>query len=525
MNKEQKSTTSVAPVGMVTSSRFLRVATALGIGLLAVFLLIAGGHAASATTPSPQHLDAPLRGEGLLAIGSSGSPGHGGDDDDDEVYGQLVYSVTAFMGEWVLSVDASREVTILLTAQTNVRKFNNRLPAPGEWLEAEGVFLPDGRLNAEKVRPDDFESNQVIVRLRPTDNPAAVAAALANSHEMTVSAVLPSASIFLFTTTDDEESEMGKLLNHPAVEWAEFNWVSRTPSGDPYRTWKWGTAEDSGYTNQTAFAQVNLPPAQEEATGAGVLVAILDTGVDLQHPAFDDDLLLLQNSDLISDTGVPDDIGPGLAWGHGTHVAGVIHAIAPNAQLMPMRILDSQGRGNTFVLAYAIEVAIANGADVINLSLGADCGSKVLSSTIASAIAQGVVVVAAAGNDAVPTPQCPAAMPGVLSVAAVDENRQRADWSNYGDWISLAAPGIGITSTFPLGYGADIGSPGYASWSGTLCRRCCRVAGRDARGGDGQCTRRRDGDSSRRRHQRAQSAAVPGRSPSQHRCSSRWLRA
>jgi len=467
MNTKQKSSTPIAPVTMIASSRFLRVVASLSVGLLAVLLLIVGGNAASATAQLPQQLDVSLRGEGLPAVEPSGTPYHGGDDDEEELYGQLVYTVTAFIGEWVISVDESREITVLLTAQTNVRKFNNRLPVPGDWLEVEGVFLPDGRLDAQKVRPDDFVSNQVIVRLKPTDDPAAVAATLAERHDMTVSAVLPSANIFLFTTTDDEESEAGRLLGSPLVEWAEINWVSRTPTGDPYRTWKWGSADDGDYINQTAFAQVNLSPAQEQVTGAGVIVATLDTGIDLQHPAFDGDLLLLQNSDLISDTDTPDDIGPGLAWGHGTHIAGVIHAIAPNARLMPLRILDSQGRGNTFVLAYAIEVAVANGADVINLSLGADCDSKVLGNTIESAIAQGVVIVAAAGNDSVSTPQCPAAMPGVLSVAAVDENRQRADWSNYGDWISLAAPGIGITSTFPLGYGVETDTSGYASWSGT----------------------------------------------------------
>ena len=213
---------------------------------------------------------------------------------------------------------------------------------------------------------------------------------------------------------------------------------------------------------------MNLPPAAGAATGAGVTVAILDTGVDLQHPAFDGLLVILPTSDMISDTNSPDDIGPGLAWGHGTHIAGIVHAIAPAAQLMPIRVLDSQGRGNTFVLAYAIEYAIAQGADVINLSLGADCESRILKEVIASAIAQDIVIAAAAGNDANIVPPCPASLPGVISVAAVEETRQRAEWSNYGEWITLAAPGVGITSTFPLGYGVEItATPGYAAWSGT----------------------------------------------------------
>lgn len=127
----------------------------------------------------------------------------------------------------------------------------------------------------------------------------------------------------------------------------------------------------------------------------------------------------------------------------------------PNAKLMPIRILDNQGRGNTFLLAYAIELAVTNGADVINLSLGADCGSRILREAVASAVSQGVVLVVAVGNEGSPARQCPASLPGVLAVAAVDENRQRAEWSNYGSGSAWLAPGVGITSTFPVGLGAE----------------------------------------------------------------------
>lgn len=428
---------------------------ALGAGLIATLLLIAGVQAAGTL---PGGGAPPLQG---ITAHDGGGEEH---DNEREVHGQLLAPVTSFVGEWVLAIDNAKQITIVLTSTTDVRKFKNQLPIPGDWLEAEGRVLADGRLEARKVRPDDFEANEVIVRLKPGENPAALAA----SYEMTVSAVLSSANIYLFSTKDDEETEVGKLSADPRVAWAEINWVSRVPTGDPYRTWKWGETDASGYINQHAFAQVNLAPARAKVSGAGVTVAILDTGLDLQHPVFADRLRLLPNSDMISDTNSPDDIGPGLAWGHGTHVAGIINGIAPNATLMPIRVLDSQGRGNTFVLAYAIETAVANGADVINLSLGADCGSRVLSEAVQSAIAAGVVIVAAAGNDNSNAPQCPASLPGVLAVAAVTETRERTTWSNYGDWVSLAAPGEGITSTFPVGVGAETeATPGYAVWSGT----------------------------------------------------------
>ena len=453
---EHNQTLAIAMTGQAGGARrTIFFLVALSVGLLTTLLLIASVQAAG---------EAPMQNGARPLVGTMAHDGGGEDANKREVHGQLLTSVTAFTGEWVLIIDNAEQITVVLTANTDVRKFKNQLPVPGDWLEAEGRVLADGRLEAKKVRPDEFEANEVIVRLKAGADPAALAA----SYEMTVSAVLSSANIFLFTTKEDEENEVGALSADPRVDWAEINWVSRVPTGDPYRTWKWGETDASGYINQHAFAQVNLAPALEKVTGAGVTVALLDTGLDLQHAVFANRLTLLPNSDMISDTNAPDDVGPGLAWGHGTHVAGIVHGIAPDAMLMPIRVLDSQGRGNTFVLAYAIETAVANGADVINLSLGADCGSRVLSEAVQSAIAAGVVVVAAAGNEGRDVPQCPAALPGVLAVAAVNENRQRTAWSNYGAWVSLAAPGEGITSTFPVGVGAESGAtPGYAVWSGT----------------------------------------------------------
>ena len=380
---------------------------------------------------------------------------HGEEDSNEaEVKGTLAAPVTAFAGEWVLSVDSNRTVTVVFTATTDVLKFMNHLPSVGDWIEAKGTWAGTNRMEALRVRPDEYEANQVVARLKP----GVVAETLAATYNMTVTGVLSSANIFLFYTHDDEDMEIQQLLNDKVnVEWAEVNWVSRVPTGSPYRSWRWGGSDGTSYVNQSAFEQVRLEPALTNYDGTGMVVAVLDTGVDLAHAALAGSLVA--GRDMISDTDTPNDIGPGLAWGHGTHVAGIVHRMAPESKILPIRVLDSQGRGNTFVLAYAIEYAVQQGADIINLSLGTDCGSQVLNSTIQTAIAQGVVVVAAAGNGNTDVPQCPASLPGVIAVAAVDENKVRAEWSNYGaSWVDIAAPGVGITSTFP---------GGYASWSGT----------------------------------------------------------
>jgi subtilisin family serine protease len=153
----------------------------------------------------------------------------------------------------------------------------------------------------------------------------------------------------------------------------------------------------------------------------------------------------------------------GDAVGHGTHVTGIVARLAPDSKILPVRVLNVDGRGNVFILAYAIDWAVEHGADVINLSLGADADSEVLSDAVARAQEQGVVIVASAGNDNAETKKYPAAFPGVLSITAVDAANRKALFANYGeDWVDLAAPGVGITSTIPVS-----GSLLYATWSGT----------------------------------------------------------
>ncbi|MEZ4582219.1 MAG: S8 family serine peptidase, partial [Caldilineaceae bacterium] len=260
---------------------------------------------------------------------------------------------------------------------------------------------------------------------------------------------------------DHEQQIIDQMVADARIEWAEFNYVNSVPVGEGYKTWGWGGVDPLGYQTQSAVRQVNLDAAHSAYNGAGVTVAVLDTGLDLQHPA----LLgkLLPGRDMVDDDDVPQDEGFGIAWGHGTHVGGIVAVAAPDAAILPVRVLDSNGRGNMFTLAYAIEWAVAQGADVINLSVGAESDSRVLRDTIAEAVAQGVVVVAAAGNLNSAAVQYPAGYPDVLGVTAVDGANVKASFASYGaGWVDIAAPGVGITSTIVGPQGS-----GYASWSGT----------------------------------------------------------
>ena len=370
--------------------------------------------------------------------------------------GILLSAPVGGTGAWLIQNTAALTYTLIAN---NATRLDDGTPAPGAWIEVRGQWQPDGTLLATRIRLDNHAVNQVIVRLAE----GVISETWASNYQLIpLQTLLASGNIHLFKTGEDQERSIVEALNHndTKVIWAELNYVGGIPEGHGYKTWHWGGDDPSGYVNQNAFAQVNLT-SQSADQGAGVVIAVLDTGVDLTHPALKDHLL--SGRDMVSDDGIAQDEEGGLGWGHGTHVAGIIAKVAPQSMIIPVRVLDSDGRGNIFTLAYAIEWAVNQGADVINLSLGAESNSRVLQDTIQKALDQGVVVVAAAGNTSTDAPQFPASYRGVIAVTAVDGDNRKADFANYGAaWVDIAAPGVGITSTMigPLG-------SGYASWSGT----------------------------------------------------------
>ena len=233
-------------------------------------------------------------------------------------------------------------------------------------------------------------------------------------------------------------------------------------------SWSLSGFDSAHYYQQPAVQQTHLQAAQAYSQGAGVVVAVLDTGVDLFHPLLMPQLTAVRY-DFVDNNMFPfdefsgqDHNGDGFVdsvAGHGTHVAGIIHRIAPQAQIMPLRVLNSDGQGYTFVLADAMLFAAEHGATVINLSLGTAEPSALLLDVIDQLAEAGVVVVAAAGNLNDNLPQFPAAANCTLAVTAVSQGPLKADFANYGEWVDIAAPGDKIYSTYPGGQ--------FARWSGT----------------------------------------------------------
>jgi hypothetical protein len=222
---------------------------------------------------------------------------------------------------------------------------------------------------------------------------------------------------------------------------------------------------DVYYTNQWALERVRAPQAWAHSTGRDIVVAVLDTGVDLDHP----DLMSKVLTDLDRDF-VNDDFTAADDHGHGTHVAGIAAAATDNGlgiaglgwdvRILPLKVLDSEGNGDGLNLAAAIRYAADRGADVINMSLGGavPCGWPV-DDAVNDAHSRGVTLIAAAGNYLGDTEMFPANCEHVLGVAATDHADAVAYYSNYGNHVSVAAPGSGIYSTLNGGsYGYDSGT-------------------------------------------------------------------
>ncbi|MDR7073422.1 S8 family peptidase [Fictibacillus barbaricus] len=245
-----------------------------------------------------------------------------------------------------------------------------------------------------------------------------------------------------------------KYKNLTSVEYAEPNatfHATYVPNDPFYKTQQ--------YAPQKVAAEQAWDVTQSSSS---VKIAVVDTGVDYNHP----DLAgkVIKGHDFVADDEDPIDENE-----HGTHVAGIAAAntnngvgvagLAPKASILAVRVLDADGSGSLDDVAQGIRYAADQGAQVINLSLGGNLGTKTLEDAVNYAWNKGSVVVAAAGNSGVNLPSYPAYYSNAIAVAATDQNDQKASFSNFGTWVDIAAPGVDIYSTIPLNR--------YASFSGT----------------------------------------------------------
>ena len=300
-------------------------------------------------------------------------------------------------------------------------------------------------------------------------------------------------------TGTDPGPVLTALRQTPGVLLAEDNVDSVSPEAT--KNSQWAIGSDAGeYAEQWAPDALRLTEAHARSTGTGVRVAVLDTGVDLTHPALAGRFATVNGAvlgrDFVDGDNDPSEVGSraDLGFGHGTHVAGLVALAAPGAKLMPVRVLGPQGSGTAWSLARGLLWAVDpdgnpgtdDGAHLINLSLGSTQPTQMLARVVGlvscnlddddggfdhpayradrqrCARNHGAAVVAAAGNGGSADERWyPAAevVKGSRAIGASTALGTQAAFSNYGGWIKLAAPGDLITSTVPGG--------GYGVWSGT----------------------------------------------------------
>ncbi len=285
----------------------------------------------------------------------------------------------------------------------------------------------------------------------------------------------------------------GKLESNAAAFWgnAKLAWMSggvSAWSGGGVSAWSgggvsaWSGGGVSAWSggvyrplpqNTNKWQQINLQQAQVLATnlGAGIKVAVIDSGVDLQHPALAGGFVpAAEMWDYVGNDALPQEegtLGTG-AYGHGTSVAAIVLQVAPKAKILPLRVLAPSGAGDVLNVAAAINDAVGKGARIINLSLGSDIRSAAVASAINSATARGVYVISSSGNTSNQSITFPAKDASLdtttagqfsVSVGSVDASDKKSSFSTYGETLELVGPGEVVYGPIP---GNRLGA-----WTGT----------------------------------------------------------
>ncbi len=340
---------------------------------------------------------------------------------------------------------------------------------------------------------DDFRPGEVLVEIKPG---ASIDAINERYGTSTIQRIYGTNFYRLGTPKHKKEVKFRKrLANDVDVLSAALNPVITTPINVFGRA-VIGFPGDHPATGQLRANYVaqqmvgDLVALQLRSRGAGVIVAVIDTGIDRNHPdirdhiwtnpgevagdsidndndALVDDVFGWNFFDSTQDTMEQRASAQTSIAGHGTFIAGLIALIAPNAKIMPVRAFSPDGVSDAFSVAQGIKYAVDHGAQVINLSFGSTEDTPVMHDAVTYAHQRGVLLVAAVGNEDKgndTAPQFPANWSvEVMGIAALDNSNRKASFSNYGTNVSVSAPGVNLVSLYPQINNA----PDYAMWSGT----------------------------------------------------------
>ncbi|MBM3131775.1 MAG: hypothetical protein FJZ95_01920 [Chloroflexi bacterium] len=330
------------------------------------------------------------------------------------------------------------------------------------------VAFPAGVLGNGDTNDPAPQANgdRILVKFNPGAGPSEIAE-IHRQNDGNVKEFIGGIDAQIVEVGKGQGSEKAKKYQlHAGVAWAEIDAVCEAVE----------TPDDPYVKNQWAIAKVQAPAAWDITKGSStVRIAILDTGIDLDHPDLAAKIVLSAN---FTGSTTTDDM-----YGHGTHVAGIAAAQTNNtlgvaglgrdSSLMNGKVLGDDGQGYMSWVAGGIIWAADNGANVISMSLGTTSSSLAVQDAVNYAWNKGAVVVAAAGNNGNTTPFYPAYYTNCIAVAATDSTDALATFSNRGDWVDVAAPGVSTYSTTRggnYGYmsGTSMASPNAAGLAGLI---------------------------------------------------------
>ena len=368
-----------------------------------------------------------------------------------------------------------------LMLQAHSQQFRARRRPILRWgPQPQGVQAVDFKADREQGGAE-YATGHILVKFKPTVSRQSITHAL-RTYGSTSHRRIPGVDLYRVDIPEDSSvEEMLYVWNQNAlVENARPDYVAHiavTPNDtffkDQYALSNTGQAIPvPGSPSGKASADISATTAWEETKGdETIVIAVIDTGVDLDHPDLRNKIVSPGKDFVNEDDDASDDNG------HGTFVAAIaaaetnngegIAGVAWNCKLLPIKAMDQDGDGYYSDVIASIIWAYENGADVINLSLGGGSPDVDLEAALQGAVQAGAVVVAASGNDDGAGVLYPAKYDQyVLAVAATDYNDERPAWSNYGPEVDVAAPGESIISAVPTWY-FGTGSIPYGTGGGT----------------------------------------------------------
>lgn len=312
--------------------------------------------------------------------------------------------------------------------------------------------------------PDTFQAGQIVIGLLPGNDINAFNA----RHNTRILDRIAGTDQFLLAIPPGTAVEdiLAEVAPDPALEFAAKNFSFLSPEVrqvshafvDQVSHAFVDGQSPGNYFTQPSLGRLRLSQAHQITRGLGVIVAVIDTGLDFNHPLFAG-RIAWPNYDFVDNDGTPREVSGGAGYGHGTFVAGLIVLTAPQARIMPIRAFDRDGRGTSFNVAKAIRFARDNGADVINLSFGLLEQDPLIQKAVTYAHER-TFQVASAGNDNENFLHFPAERTSkTFAVTSTDANDIRAPFANFDRDVLGSAPGVSLYSAYP--------GNKWAYWSGT----------------------------------------------------------